>query len=149
MELVLDKVSQKNVNLPIKQNQFISIKLYEYFCRCFLRADSRLASLLEEMRLRADLPPSDGQRPDRRTLFGHAQASSSSGTDGFNKSHLTYSTARLSDKKSTSLFAWNFKEEVMVNRHIAENRFMTKWILQHFAENIFQKSLVSPKCRIF
>jgi hypothetical protein len=24
------------------------------------------------------------------------------------------------------LFAWNFKEEVMVNRHIAENRFMTK-----------------------
>ncbi len=88
MELVLDKVSQKNVNLPIKQNQFISIKLYEYFCRCFLRADSRLASLLEEMRLRADLPPSDGQRPDRRTLFGHAQTSSSSGTDGFNKFHL-------------------------------------------------------------
>ncbi len=113
MELVLDKVSQKNVNLPIKQNQFISIKLYEYFCRCFLRADSRLASLLEEMRLRADLPTSDGQRPDRRALFGHAQASSSSGTDGFNKFHLTYSTARLSDKKSTSLFAWNFKEEVI------------------------------------
>ena len=91
----------------------MSIKLYEYFCRCFLRADSRLASLLEEMRLRADLPPSDGQRPDRRTLFGHAQASSSSGSDGFNKSHLTNSTARLSDKKSTSLFACIFKEEVI------------------------------------